>query len=838
MAKTVFKLYTRATQALEFSDEDIISLEWEQQSTRDHSTVIYDLYSVYGTVVLQDKNLVLYNKAINGEFDQYDYPIELFINNTKVGAFVVTQLPSYSYADKSLTLSFGDKLSIADTAIYSGYDYPQTKKNLDVIFKAVLKAFDKSLTDSNIDTILTQSIFSKTQTFAQYLQEIYIPYPYIKTGLSFREAFRQILTVAQAALVADADIGYRLIRMDGNKSLAEENSIAILSDKTTSQLVPTIILPNKYNVCEIATKKVEDIFYADEPFWSKENMGGSLGYSHSEENEEYYAESKSDALESTNDTLTESIFKAWTAVLIILSDTDTIVPNTITIPKKINQGIRRLVNVLGLPETQITATAHYSNITETFNCASEGYKYLTGSESQEGFLKEGVVGVDGKILDVSVNRSYWGWNAYNKKDSVSDDFKIKMPISSIKNKEYVKVEAWDEQNVPGLNNSGYFPSVIFPEKEIAIEGTYTNTINVTEDDDNVYLELKLRYAHSYDVFVVNCVRNESGNRPYNARRAIRKKNNPIGCTLTVQYNADFYELNFNDNTLRQYTKLYRYSLGLNILYNSGSADTTTGQTRVHASSGENSYFYIDLSTTFDKTHEGLTKDELFWLAQDKGEIYASAPRTCTYSYSSTTTSWNALYQVNGMLFTIDSNGNKILRLFGRAINDTTGDVPNNIDLIYEDNGIVVNPSLSGEYTPTKENKVSISSGGTLMQYPNSDTPTKIASNTLVTFEDGLNGGTLECTAWDYYSFKADSEGKHEKMINYLTLTASSATLKYKKFFAIGDMVVPCKDRNYTPIMTRTSNDGTKTPVYFQVVKNSITFNGGSFSQQLTLREVK
>lgn len=676
MAKTVFKLYISETDALEFADEDLLSLEWEQQSTNDRSTPTYDLYPVYGEVKLQDRGLVLYDMAINGKFDQYDYPIEIFVNNTKVGSFVITQLPVYSYADKTLSLTFGDRLSIADTSIYDGYDYPETAQTLDTIFKSVLKAFDSTLSDENINTILSESVYSSTQTFAKYLETISIPYPYISSSNSFRTAFKQILTVAQAALITDSEIGYRLVRMDGNKACAEEKSIAILSNRTTAQLVPTVILPNKYNVCEVQAKKVEDNLHADEPFWTKDNVQGGFDSS---------LEDKTNDSAVKGGDVSYGAYSAWTAVHVIFSRTEAknVYTNTLTIPKKLNQNVKRLVNVLSLPETNIQATIRHSDVITEYNCSDEGFKWTTTTDKKEGFLQ-----TDPSRFFAMVNPSYYKWGYAYQLSSYLDQYEVKMPISSITNNETITIEAWE--GTRGIDEQ----VVTYPEANVAIEGSYTNSITVTEDEENVYLELRVRIGHEWTAFIVNCIF-DTTTTMYMPVRALKKQNNIVDCTFTVQYNADFYELNFEENTVK--------------------------------------------------------------VTSNKG---------------------------------------------------------------------------------TKENKATISGGGTLMQYPNANTASDIATNTLVTFENGLNGGELTCSAWDYYSFKENSEGAHEKIINYLTAEESTATVTHKKFFAVGDMVVPCKDRHYTPIMTRPNTDGTSGPVYFQVVKNIITFNGGSYSQQLTLREVR
>ena len=129
MAKTSVKLYM-TNKTIEFGSESIVSLEFEQQSTSDYSRPVYDIYPAYGTLVVKDKDLSLYNMALNGEFDNYNYKIEVFTNNSKVARLYITELPVYSFSDKTLSMVLGDELTKANTKIYAGYDYPLEPKTL------------------------------------------------------------------------------------------------------------------------------------------------------------------------------------------------------------------------------------------------------------------------------------------------------------------------------------------------------------------------------------------------------------------------------------------------------------------------------------------------------------------------------------------------------------------------------------------------------------------------------------------------------------------------------------------------------------------------------------
>lgn len=253
MAKTSVKLYM-TNKTIEFGSESIVSLEFEQQSTSDYSRPVYDIYPAYGTLVVKDKDLSLYNMALNGEFDNYNYKVEVFVNNSKVARLYISELPVYSYDDKTLSMVLGDELTKANTKIYAGYDYPLQPKTLFDVALAVLQAFDSTITETS--AVFTQSMWSATQTYADYLKTISIEYPYVPANRTFRQVFKQLLTVAQSALVTDVNTVYRFVRMDGSKNTSNDNAIGILSSQITSQFQPTIIVPNKYDSCEVDCDKV------------------------------------------------------------------------------------------------------------------------------------------------------------------------------------------------------------------------------------------------------------------------------------------------------------------------------------------------------------------------------------------------------------------------------------------------------------------------------------------------------------------------------------------------------------------------------------------------------
>lgn len=680
MSKVVVRLHTKAKQGadyLDFSNEDLLSLNFEFQSTTDYSNPIYDTYPSYGTIEIQDKNLALYNMAINDEFNDYEYPVEIFVNNSIVGKFFISELPVYSYASKTLSITVGDSLNKVDTLYYKGYPYPLKEQTLDVIFKDILKSYDGTLTNEEIETILEESIYSSKisglittrTTYKEYLQTITVPYPYIAPNKTFRQAFQSVLTVAQCALITDKVTKYRLVRMDGNSPQAEEESIAILQKQMLSQFIPTIILPNKYNVCEVNSKRVVVDF----------NKGKTIAT----KTYDLTNFSPKNSLVSLSNNKSEQL--ATTAV------------------EQVGAGAY-------LNWEDIQATNAYGSSTEFQDILDV---------LQDNNLKE----IVNLTAEKDKNPSY---QITVKKTVTRQKGTVEFSLSS--NKYYIK------------------PNTFEPLENSVVEQVSTDYLQLQD----VPLEESFTWQNTVSTSAVEA-------------------------TATVS-NISYEETKYN---VIKHVANEQYPLGyyINKLY------MVLGKNFTAIGSSYNAYYNNGVAESVEQLE--------------------------TYKYT---------IKYEFVKFTITYSGDYTEITF----NDTT--------------------IAKKKAQITKENKVSIIGGDTLMQYEGSLTDTSIpyvvADNMLAVFDEGLNGGQLNAMGWDYYGFKGLS-ALSKKIYYTTTAVSASATSPFQKFFEIGDVVMPCKDNNSTPIITRgVDYENNPVPMYFQVVKNLVTFQGGKFSQRLTLREAK
>ena len=655
MAKTSVKLYM-TNKTIEFGSESIVSLEFEQQSTSDYSRPVYDIYPAYGTLVVKDKDLSLYNMALNGEFDNYNYKIEVFTNNSKVARLYITELPVYSFSDKTLSMVLGDELTKANTKIYSGYDYPLEPKTLFDVALAVLKAFDSTITETS--AVFTQSNWSATQTYADYLKTISIEYPYVPANRTFRQVFKQLLTVAQSALVTDVNTVYRFVRMDGAKNTSNDNAIGILSSQITSQFQPTIIVPNKYDSCDVDCDKVSVDYNKDKVIETHEfdniNINTEADNKYNQEfafqqesvNSQYYTNVE---LEIVNNKFSSKVVG------------QTITKDTDKLYVYLNQNLKKVLDCTYVkdknPAIQITVKKIIKRIEGTVTLQRDtnpsSSTYTNWLIVHNSFVAK--IGATEEL----VSEEYMSFNKFNQTESFSfgGDY------------------AFDTYNYKTV--------------------TCSTTTSTTDKSDNF---TKIDDVVSYYKF--------------NFERIIGRLVQAICCEFRAGY--------------------------------------TIGDSSSYFTRQDHTYKY-----------------------------------TITYEFQKLSITYNGDYT----------------------------------EVVFKDD-----TATKLKTANVKDNTASISGGEELMQYSvkqANSRPLKIAENTLKVFQNGLNGGDIECIAWDY---------------SYLTKTGqpisyNSTTENLKKFFSVGDMVVPCKDQKGEPVYTRNS-----ATVYFNVVKNAITYLNGGFRQRMILRE--
>ena len=252
-------------------NEDIISLSTSTRSTSSPSTPTYGAFASDGMIVIRDENLDLYDKAQQGFFDNYYYPVKIYLYdetlNSNAGGYkiiatqIINRRPEYDYANKTLTISLSDKIAQADELKYVGYDFPLEPKSANDIFKDIMQSF-LGMNDSNYTTLMNSvAYYDRTEqtsvSFGIIFQGTTITYPYLPSQITYREALASVLSLTHCALIMNANGNPRLIFLDKYLADIEDNNTIIISpDKTQEPFNTAVILDNKYDCAQVGATNV------------------------------------------------------------------------------------------------------------------------------------------------------------------------------------------------------------------------------------------------------------------------------------------------------------------------------------------------------------------------------------------------------------------------------------------------------------------------------------------------------------------------------------------------------------------------------------------------------
>lgn len=254
-------IYTSSdnTNDLIFENEDILAISTNTKCIEKENLPEFDIFPNSGTLTVKDRNLDIYNKAINGFFDNYEYKVEYWLENEIIATHIINQRPKYDYDAKTCTFYLGNSLDSLANQTFTPYAYPLKSETLyDVFYNVLVKIFHIEKTD--YEELMNNIWENSSVTFAEYFQQINITYPYISETTS-REALKTILLIAQCGMYLDKNNKLKLIRLDGySNAKADEyyNNVYKIEPRHINKgFVPSVILDNKFNQININAYKDE-----------------------------------------------------------------------------------------------------------------------------------------------------------------------------------------------------------------------------------------------------------------------------------------------------------------------------------------------------------------------------------------------------------------------------------------------------------------------------------------------------------------------------------------------------------------------------------------------------
>lgn len=280
MADIKFKIQINDTESLEFDNEKILNFRTRTRSTSEPDLPVFNVFASEGTLTIKDDDLSIYAKAEQGIFDNYEYNVDVTLNDVLIAQHKISQRPYYNYSDKTLTIQLGNSIDMFDNLTYEGYSYPgiYTTKSfpvepqpLSAIFEHIFaKAFNITGTWQEITDEIWTNYFKATNyddVYDDYLggsnygygvmSKISIDYPYMPSK-TFREAFSNVLSRAKLSMVINYDGYFKLVNNQKKTNNIYSGAVIIPNDYISSPFETSVILDNKYDNLQVSAFKTSE----------------------------------------------------------------------------------------------------------------------------------------------------------------------------------------------------------------------------------------------------------------------------------------------------------------------------------------------------------------------------------------------------------------------------------------------------------------------------------------------------------------------------------------------------------------------------------------------------
>ena len=258
---------------ISFEFDAIQDLSTRTMATNNPTQPVFDVFANQGLLVVKDKDLTMYNNAINGVFDNaYQFDVFFYKGNVLIASHIVNQRPFYDFANKTLTLSLGNSIDNFENIVYSGLKYNFTNDNIKNIQKSILRR------------ISPLSSFIGLESGNKNVSVPYLP------EMSSKQALKKTLEATGCSIIEakndTTNKTYQLIDMLGRETNGKVNKL--IPKHTRKSFTPNIILDNRFSdiavnatnlyknisTQEVFGKNINKVDYTTFPeTWEASNMG-------------------------------------------------------------------------------------------------------------------------------------------------------------------------------------------------------------------------------------------------------------------------------------------------------------------------------------------------------------------------------------------------------------------------------------------------------------------------------------------------------------------------------------------------------------------------------------
>ena len=228
-------------EVLTYKENQLVDFETNTFSTSNPTRLDCNSYPSEGTVVIKDTNLELYNRAINGAFDNtFNFEVLIYKGNNVFARHIVNQRPRYNYSNKTLTLNLGNEIDLFDNILIKGFSYDnKSNKTAKDLIEELLKEHFPDYTIS----------FSISGTKLSPIKNIYFP-----KNQTLKEALRQLLEILGASIVMGSDKNFTILGLSNTPTTI--SPIKVLPKNIQGSFLPDIILDNRFTNIKLNSKNI------------------------------------------------------------------------------------------------------------------------------------------------------------------------------------------------------------------------------------------------------------------------------------------------------------------------------------------------------------------------------------------------------------------------------------------------------------------------------------------------------------------------------------------------------------------------------------------------------
>lgn len=247
-------ILTDISVTLQYYDIDKVNglknVESLSQSTGQPKGIFYGVIPSVGNAEVLDVNGEIYDMVKDGLIPNSNVNIQIIANDKTVQKHTTTD-SEYS-RDKNFTMQYENKLSKWDNLQYGGRSLTEETNLYSILSEVLLSLNEYSQDDIDemLDTIIVYGNENSEGSVKEYLENITIKYPYLKSA-TFRQTIDKICNIAQLNVIANEENKIKFVSARPRVSI-NNNVFVIPTKNQLSTPNKDFILKNKYDRTNIS----------------------------------------------------------------------------------------------------------------------------------------------------------------------------------------------------------------------------------------------------------------------------------------------------------------------------------------------------------------------------------------------------------------------------------------------------------------------------------------------------------------------------------------------------------------------------------------------------------